>query len=150
MKKNLKRNLNIALIFTFILSTFFLTNIKCFAADTTGPQPATASRAGSLSGNPIPQPAAGYQPASIPQKNAYALTHLNKQDDFKVNALKFLLAMLGVLVSALTLFLVLKLYKKVTLKNNLNLGDIDYDKTLESPKDFKEAINIFLDKTDKG
>lgn len=147
MKKNLKQNLNIVLIFTFILSTFFLTNIKCYAADTAQPQPAGAS---SLSGNQIPQPAAGYQPASIPQKNASALTHLNKQDDFKVNALKFLLAMLGVLVSALAIFLVLKLYKKVTLKNNLNLGDIDYDKTLESPKDFKEAINIFLDKTDKG
>lgn len=147
MKKNLKRNLNIALIFTFILSTFFLTNLKCCAANNVVPQQAGTS---SLSGNQVPQPAVGSQPASIPQKNAYALTHLNKQDDFKVNALKFLLAMLGVLVSALTLFLVLKLYKKVTLKNNLNLGDIDYDKTLESPKDFKEAINIFLDKTDKG
>lgn len=121
-------------------------NIKCFAAGPIGPQPAPAS---ALSENQIPQPAQVAQPATIPQKNAYALTHLNKQDDFKVNLLKFLLAMVGVLVSALAIFLVLKLYKKVTLKNNLNLGDIDYDKTLESPKDFKEAINIFLDKTDK-
>lgn len=149
MKKKLHKKLNLILIFTFILSTFLFMNIKCFAA---GPAtvPPIQAPAGALSENQIPQSAKGYQPATIPEKNAYTLTHLNKEDNFKVGILKFLIAMIGVLVSVLVIFLVLKLYKKVMLKNNLNLGSIDYDKTLESPKDFKEAINIFLDKTEGG
>lgn len=147
MKKNLKKNLNRILILTFILSIFILISGKCFAQAPAMPQPAPDNQQ-ALSGNQIPPSASGYQPSSIPQKNAYALTHLNKQDNLQSGILKFLMAMLGVLVSGLVIFLVLKLYKKVMLKNNLILGNIDYDKTLESPKDFKDAINIFLDKTE--
>ena len=88
------------------------------------------------------------EPATIPEKNAYELTHVGKTG-FKYGLLKFFLAMLGVLVSSGAIFLGLKFYKKFVLKNNAKLDDIDYDKTLESPKDFKEAINLFLDKTDK-
>jgi len=67
----------------------------------------------------------------------------------KYNLFKFCTGMLGVLISSLTIFFCLKLYKKFFLKNKSNQENIDYDKTLESPKDFKEAINLFLDKTDK-
>lgn len=61
---------------------------------------------------------------------------------------KFLFAMLGVLISAGAIFLGLKFYKKFILKQNQNLDNTDYN-TLHSPKNFKEAINMFLDKTDK-
>ena len=87
-------------------------------------------------------------PNTIPERNAYELTHMQK-GGFQESLLKFFLAMLGVLVSSGAIYLGLKLYKKLVLKNNAKLDDVDYNKTLESPRDFKEAINLFLDKTDK-
>lgn len=63
--------------------------------------------------------------------------------------IKFLSSMLGVLISVLIIWMSLKLYKKFIVKGNSKLDNIDYSKTLESPKDFKEAVNLFLDKTDK-
>lgn len=71
------------------------------------------------------------------------------QAGFKYAFFKFLIAMLGVLVSSLAIFIGLKFYKKIVLKSDLKQSDIDYDKTLESPKNFKEAINLFLNKTNK-
>ncbi len=62
---------------------------------------------------------------------------------------KFFMAMLGVLISSLAIFAGLKFYKKFMLKNNSKFDNIDYDKTLDSPRDFKEVINLFLDKTEK-
>lgn len=69
---------------------------------------------------------------------------------FSIIILKFLIAMLGVLISAFAVWLGLKIYKEFILKNSSKSDSIDYEKTLESPKDFKEAINLFLDKTDKN
>lgn len=63
--------------------------------------------------------------------------------------LKFFASMLGVVVSALVIWIVLKLYKKFVFKANSKLDNTDYNTTLESPKDFQEAINLFLDKTDR-
>lgn len=63
--------------------------------------------------------------------------------------LKFFSSMFGVLISALAIWGCLKLYKKIALKSNSKLDNLDYDKNLESPKDFREAINLFLNKTDK-
>lgn len=71
------------------------------------------------------------------------------QPGIQLILIKFLMAMLGVIVSAAAIFLGLKIYKKFVLKNDTKNEIIDYNETLESPKDFKEAINIFLDKTDK-
>jgi len=88
------------------------------------------------------------QPATIPEKNAYAVRHIEKTG-FKYAIFKFLITMVGVLVSSLAIFAGLKVYKKFVLKNDAKQGDIDYDKTLESPKNFKEAINLFLNKTRK-
>lgn len=87
-------------------------------------------------------------PDSIPEKNAYALTHIN-QKSFKFTFIKFGMSMLGVLISSLIIFLILKLYKKLHSKKMAKQEEKSYKNTLESPKDFKEAINIFLDKTDK-
>lgn len=73
------------------------------------------------------------------------------QNVMKGNSLliKFFISMLGVLLSALAIWLGLKLYKKFILEKNSKLDNIDYDTTLESPNDFKEAINLFLYKTDR-
>ena len=77
--------------------------------------------------------------------NAQSALH----NGFMYGVFKFFTAMFGVLVSSLAIFAGLKFYKKFVLKNNSNLDNIDYDKTLESPKDFKGVINLFLDKTEK-
>ena len=63
--------------------------------------------------------------------------------------IKFSWAMLGVLISSVVIFISLKIYQKLALKNSSKSDTIDYEKTLESPKDFKEAINLFLSKTDR-
>lgn len=86
--------------------------------------------------------------SSIPEKNLQALTHIPKTG-FKHSFFKFLIAMFGVFVSALAIFGGLKLYKKFALNKSAKFDKIDYDKSLESPKDFKGVINLFLDKTDK-
>lgn len=87
-------------------------------------------------------------PKTILEKNSQTLAHL-KQEGTHSKFFKFVVSMFGVLVSALSIFIGLKIYKNLVLKNNSKLDIIDYDKNLESPKDFKEAINLFLDKTDK-
>lgn len=79
---------------------------------------------------------------------AYAADNVG-QIGIKYAFFKFLLAMLGVLLSSLAIFAGLKLYKKLVLKNDAKQSEIDYDRTLESPKNFKEAINLFLHKTNK-
>lgn len=88
---------------------------------------------------------------SIPEKNMSALNQLDhlEKKSFKYNVFKFFTAMFGVLVSALAIFFGLKLYKKVMLKNLAAQDMVDYKNSLESPKDFKEAVNLFLEKTDK-
>lgn len=70
------------------------------------------------------------------------------QDGFGFIVLKFVSAMAGVLLSAGAIFFGLKLYKKFVLKNDTKIEESVYNSSLESPKDLKEAINIFLDKTE--
>ncbi len=93
------------------------------------------------------------KPQTIPEKNIKMFSHMGKEKvqklGFKDALFKFFMAMLGVLVSSLAIFGGLNLYKKVVLKNNKAFDEKDYENTLESPKDFKEAINLFLNKTDK-
>lgn len=61
----------------------------------------------------------------------------------------FLKAMFGVIVSALAIFGGLKLYKGLLLKKNALFESKKIKNSLESPKTFKDALNLFLDKTDK-
>ena len=143
MKKRLKiLNFIFALgfIFMFMLSILNFMGIESFAADTNQVQ-APVAQVKEAPNNAV-------IPTTIPEKNAYDLTHMENRG-FKYSIFKFFLAMAGVLVSAVAIFLGLRFYKKFALKSNKKLDNIDFDKTLESPKDFKEAINLFLDKTDK-
>lgn len=140
MKNQLKK-LNLALICIATFLTFMLVGCKslAFASSQQAVQPASSHSA------VVPQAS---EPSAIPQKNVYDVTHMQKTG-FKYGIFKFLMAMLGVLISAGAIFVGLKLYKSLMSKGNAKFDNIDYDKTLESPKDFKEAINIFLEKTDK-
>ena len=63
--------------------------------------------------------------------------------------IKFFGSMCGVFLSALVIWGSLKLYQKLAAKSSSKLDNVDYSKTLESPKDFKEAITLFLNKTDR-
>lgn len=136
MKKHLKI-FNLILILALFFSTIIFSEVKSFALSPQLPTIQTVPGSKQVEHN-----------TTIPEKNAYALTHM-KKTGMKYGILRFLMAMLGVLISSLAIFLGLKIYKKLVLKNDAKGNNIDYDKTLESPKDFKEAINLFLNKTKK-
>lgn len=59
---------------------------------------------------------------------------------------KFMLAMLWVVISSAIIFLVLLGYKKIVIKKQVVI-EKSKEKSLESPKTFKEAVNLFLDIT---
>lgn len=86
---------------------------------------------------------------SSSDKNSYNFAPIAKDKEEKSGFAKFLSAMLGVLVSAGAIFLGLKFYKNFILKKTFTPQDEVIKNSLQSPKDFKEAINLFLDKTDK-
>ena len=140
MKNHLKK-LNIILVGIAIFSTFMFVGCKSSAFASSQPTVQTTSARSAVAPN-------NSEPSAIPQKNAYDVTHMPKTG-FKYGLFKFFMAMLGVFVSAGAIFIGLKLYQRLMSKGNAKFDNIDYDKTLESPKDFKEAINIFLEKTDK-
>lgn len=144
MKKLLKL-LKFTLIFIAIFSTFVLISGGSFASAASNPavsSPVTQSTQKAQTNS------SEKQSATIPEKNAYKVTHMQPKG-FKYAIFKFFLAMLGVLISAVAIFAGLKVYKKLVLKGNSKFDNVDYDKTLDSPKDFKDAINLFLDKTDR-
>lgn len=148
MKNRLKK-INAYIVCTIVLLAFVLVGAKSsvFAAQApTAQAPVTQSALVKDKVNPTKVDDSNKQ--GIPEKNAYALTHMEK-NGVQYAIFKFLIAMLCVIVSAGMIFFGLKLYQKFVLKNNGKFDSIDYDKMLESPKDFKEAINIFLEKTDK-
>lgn len=162
MMNNLKKKANfkffkLALTITAIFSTLVLTKVEIFAQDASAP-PApqteaskTATQTPATATEPTKtavQTTDDKKPQSIPQKNAYQITHM-KQHSLKASLFKFVLAMLCVLLSSLVILTGLKFYKKIGLKNKSKTDNIDYSKSLDSPKDLKEAINIFLEKTDK-
>lgn len=143
MKKNQLKILSFTLIFA-IFSTLVFTGVESYAAATTT---SPINQAGKLN---LPNKQVTPKLPDRTQKMKEALK-TNNPSKFGVKKVlfKFFLAMLGVLVSAFAIFMGLKLYKKIILKNNSASDNINYNNSLESPKDFKEAINIFLDKTDK-
>lgn len=140
-----------AMLFTFTQGN------RVLALDNPAPQtlPQAAPQAQQLPPQvPVQAPVANPVPGNavnqtMPQKNPYALAQQPQQNGFQDAIYKFLMAMLGVILSSLAIFLGLKLYQKFVLKKSSKFDNIKNDKTLESPKDFKEAINIFLDKTEK-
>lgn len=132
---------------TLIVTLFFMNASFCMAQSSLQPTilpPVVQS-------NQIPQPdkkPIAQDPAKILAEQASTQPVLPEQRGFKYSIIKFLLAMAGVLISAFAIFLGLKLYKNLILKPNKNEED-GTKETLESPKNFKEAINLFLSKTDK-
>lgn len=126
MKKHLKI-LNLLVILTLMFSIFSFVGCEsfAFASQNTTVQSTNVKNSGNYD-----------------SKNV-------QQSGFKYNLYKFFTALFGVLISSMAIYLGLKAYKKFVLKNNQKLDSMDYGKNLESPKDFKEAINLFLDKTDK-
>lgn len=142
-----KKVLNFIIILAIMFSTLVFTGVEAFAVDTVPTAPVAPVAQNAANDKQLPS-ADAKKPAAIPQKNAYALEHMEKTG-FKYAFFKFFNAMLGVLFSCLAIFAGLKFYKKIVLKSDLKQTEIDYDKTLESPKNFKEAINLFLHKTNK-
>lgn len=139
--KNQQLKLNSLIIIVAILLTFVFVGGESNAFALQKPAVQTTTASDNVNTQSLKSP-------TIPQKNAYDMTHMQK-NGFQYGIFKFLMAMLGVVVSGGAIFFGLKLYQKIVLKSNAKFDNIDYDKTLESPKDFKEAINIFLEKTDK-
>lgn len=145
MKKHPKIH-NSIFILMLMLSILVFTGIESFAENTQPPMAAQKS----VSEKQIAQDSSRVK--TIPEKNAYELKKLansQKPSGFKYTVFRFFLAMIGVFVSALAIFGGLKFYQKFVLKNNSKLDSVDFNTTLQSPKDFREAINLFLDKTDK-
>ena len=72
-----------------------------------------------------------------------------KQDIKILNLiLKFILAMILFIISSIIIFILLISYKKLILKDNRQ--NITYENTaqsLDTPKNFKDALKLFLDKT---
>ncbi|GEM_PF-6441865 len=65
-------------------------------------------------------------------------------------AIKFLIAMMGVVVSSVVIFVGLSLYNKLMYGTTTRTKDDDYsaeDDEYKTPSNMKEALNIFLKKT---
>ena len=61
---------------------------------------------------------------------------------------KFILAMIWVCISSVIIFIILISYKKLILKGKPITPTYEsLEESLETPKNFKEAIKLFLDKT---
>ncbi len=86
-------------------------------------------------------------PQSIPEKNIQTLKTMDKNST-KYKVFKFFVSMLGVAISALAIYGGLKLYKTIISRASLFPKEPKYDNTLETPTDFKTAINMFLKKTE--
>lgn len=138
MKKN---NLFILIFFTVLLfSTLVFSRVEGVAVEPPQATTPTTTEQKHL----LPQNTSS---KSMFEKNAYDINQIGK-DGAKFTIAKFLLAMLGVGLSAVAIFFGLKIYQKFVL-NSMNKETKTDPNSLDSPKAFKEAINNFLDKTDK-
>lgn len=72
-----------------------------------------------------------------------------KQDIKILNLiLKFILAMIWVVISSIIIFILLISYKRLILKDNgQNITYENTSQSLDTPKNFKDALKLFLDKT---
>ena len=82
-------------------------------------------------------------------KNKVLPTKKAAENKPRQKLIRFFLAMFGVLLSSLAIFGGLKLYKYLVSKKNLSSKNNNNKKSFETPKTFKETINLFIDKTDK-
>ncbi len=77
------------------------------------------------------------------------IDELSEEDRFKTSKpnvlLKFFIAITWVIMSSLIIYFSLISYKKLSSKPKFGI-DVE-ENTLDSPKNFKEAINLFIKKT---
>lgn len=162
MQKKLKNKI-IKILFTAIAIVLVLTSTSFAetAQPTTNQAAQPTNQAVQSSSNQMassqvesvaePQPVAtksNTNQVSIPEKNIDTIKNL-KKDSAKLKIVKFFMAMFGVLISAVFIWLGLKLYKKYLQNRVLSSNNTTYGDSLETPKDFKSALNLFLEKTDE-
>lgn len=143
-------------IITFcILSSFGLTKLDSYAVDLSpvaaaqkirGEVPTSEATTEKTKAEQNAEPEKNGQ-MSIPEKNLNQLQNIGK-DTPENKFLKFIIAMIGVAISALAIYGGLKLYKKIMESKGIYVSNPNDERSLESPKDFKTAINLFLNKTD--
>ena len=147
MKKKSKKILNFIIIISLIFSTFVIIEGESYAFASPLAAATTANADKAVSKTNTQKNISTVQPKATEIKTKTLKEA--KKFGFKYSLYKFFTAMFCVLISTIAIFLGLKIYKNIILKNNLKADNLDYEKNLESPKNFKEAINLFLDKTDK-
>ena len=155
IQKKLQFNLSsFILILTLIFSTLVFSGVESIAETATAPSASAQVGTQEIPANSkIFAPQATTKPATqkpqvSPIKTALPLKKAGSTTSHK-KLFRFLEAMLGVLLSALVIFGVLKLYNFFVLKNSSHSNDKSRGSSLETPKTFKETINLFLDKTNK-
>ena len=146
MNKSKKLQLKCNLITVFVLFTILFTGSVAISsnaaiAEAVPPQ-ATTSTSSQTTTNSV-----STTDESIPEKNASELEHFSKKG-MQNGFVKFGFAMLGVLLSAIVIFFALKLYKKLGGKVVSAPDTFGVKNSLDSPSEMKDAINLFLDKTD--
>lgn len=89
-----------------------------------------------------------YADTATQQKNSTKIEFATKAPFGKRQlAMKFLLAMLGVAVSSVIIFVGLSVYNKLMYGSSHRLVINDDDDDFKTPTNMKDAINIFLKKT---
>lgn len=75
-------------------------------------------------------------------------TKTKPRKSFASMVFKFILAMIWVVISSIVIFIILISYKKLILKGKPVRPTYETtEQSLDTPKNFKEAIKLFLDKT---
>lgn len=88
------------------------------------------------------------QVASTTATQPQVQTKTKPKKSFASMCFKFLLAMIWVVISSIVIFVILISYKRLVLKDKPVRPTYETtEQSLETPKNFKEAIKLFLDKT---
>jgi len=126
----------------FSISIFF---IICFAvlsncvvfSEPQNTQPVQQTQKEVVSGEEIPE--------TIPEKNYENLMKI-KDSPKTSKAFNVIVSLVALIILGVLGFAGYKFYKKISTQNYIISSPPD--ETLETPKDFKTAINLFLEKTD--
>ena len=155
MKKQHRKNnfFNLILILTLVLSTFVLSRVESTAASATASTNAHMSKSEIKTDN-IPAGSKIFAQQKVePSKQTVKKESLplkkEASSESKKSISRFFLAMIGVLLSSLAIFGGLKAYNHFASNKHSAFDNKKSKSSLESPKNFKESINSFLEKTDK-
>lgn len=82
------------------------------------------------------------------QPEVQQTTQTKPKKSFASMVFKFILAMIWVVISSIVIFVILISYKRLILKGKTVRPTYETtEQSLDTPKNFKEAIKLFLDKT---